>query len=122
MPPDSENRLRALEAELSVLKARLRVLVDGSPLGIFFDDAADQCVFVNTTFCRMMELTEAQALGDGWAGTVHPDDLPGLLRERTRSVARGLLFSAPNTAMSVRVARRAGWRNRPGRFMTSMEA
>lgn len=95
MPPDSENRLRALEAELSVLKARLRVLVDGSPLGIFFDDAADQCVFVNTTFCRMMELTEAQALGDGWAGTVHPDDLPGLLRERARSVARGAsLFRA----------------------------
>ncbi len=95
MPSDSENRLSALEAELSVLKARLRVLVDGSPLGIFFDDAGDQCVFVNTTFCQMMELTEAQALGDGWAGTVHPEDLPGLLRERARSVAWGAsLFRA----------------------------
>ncbi len=95
MPSDSENRLRALEAELSVLKARLRVLVDGSPLGIFFDDATDQCVFVNSTFCQMMELTETEALGDGWAGTVHPDDLPGLLRERARSVAWGVsLFRA----------------------------
>lgn len=35
MPTDSQNRETALEAELSVLKARLRVLVDGSPLGIF---------------------------------------------------------------------------------------
>ena len=95
MPSDSENRLSALEAELSVLKARLRVLVDGSPLGIFFDDAGDQCVFVNTTFCQMMELTQAQALGDGWAGSVHPEDLPGLLRERARSVAWGAsLFRA----------------------------
>lgn len=95
MSTDSENRLIALDAELSVLKARLRVLVDGSPLGIFFDDAGDQCVFVNRTFCEMMELTEAEALGDGWARTVHPQDLPGLLRERARAVTRGApLFRA----------------------------
>jgi PAS domain S-box-containing protein len=92
MSSDSENRLRLLEAELFVLEARLRVLVDGSPLGIFFDDASDQCVFVNKTFCQMMELTEDEALGDGWSKTVHPDDLPGLLRERACSVARGASF------------------------------
>jgi PAS domain S-box-containing protein len=87
MSSDSQQRLRDLQAELAVLQARLRVLVDGSPLGIFFDDAGDQCVFVNATFCDMMELTEAEALGDGWARTVHPEDLPRLLRERARSVA-----------------------------------
>jgi len=95
MSSDSPQRLRDLQAELAVLQARLRVLVDGSPLGIFFDDAGDQCVFVNTTFCDMMELTEAEARGDGWARTVHPEDLPGLLRERARSVAGGAsLFRA----------------------------
>jgi len=95
MSPDPEKRLRDLEAELAVLQARLRVLVDGSPLGIFFDDAGDKCVFVNTTFCEMMGLSEAQALGDGWARTVHPQDLPRLLGERARSVAGGApLFRA----------------------------
>ena len=89
MASDSQQRLNDLQAEPAVLQARLRVLVDGSPLGIFFDDASDQCVFVNTTFCEMMELTEAEALGDGWARTVHPEDLPGLLRDRARSVAGG---------------------------------
>ena len=91
-----------------MLQARLRVLVDGSPLGIFFDDAGDQCVFVNTTFCQMMELTEAEALGDGWARTVHPEDLPGLLRERARSVAGGApLFRAEYRYVCP--SGRAGW-------------
>lgn len=84
-----KDRRTDLEAELASLRARMRALVDGSPLGIFFDDAADKCVFVNRTFCDMMELTEADALGDGWARTVHPDDLPRLLRERAEAVAAG---------------------------------
>lgn len=90
-----EERRLELEGELDRLRARMRVLVDGSPLGIFFDDARDQCVFVNTTFCEMMELSEAEALGDGWARTVHPEDLPGLLRSRARAVSEGVpLFRA----------------------------
>lgn len=90
-----ESRMAALEEELESLRARMRVLVDGSPLGIFFDDVDDKCVFVNTTFCEMMELSEAEALGDGWAWTVHPEDLPGLLRDRARAVAEGAaLFRA----------------------------
>ena len=89
-----ERRLESGD-ELDRLRARMRVLVDGSPLGIFFDDASDKCVFVNTTFCEMMELSEAEALGDGWARTVHPEDLPGLLRSRARAVSEGApLFRA----------------------------
>lgn len=93
--PSSSTPPHDPEAELGVLRARMRVLVDGSPLGIFFDDAQDQCVFVNQTFCDMMELSETEALGDGWARTVHPDDLPGLLDARARAVAeRTPLFRA----------------------------
>ena len=41
MNPDE--RLRELESELASLRARTQVLVEGSPLGIFFDDAHDKC-------------------------------------------------------------------------------
>lgn len=75
-----------MDDNLEHLRARFKVLVDGSPLGIFFDDATDRCVYVNQTFCDMMELSLADALGDGWARTVHPDDLPGLMRERALAV------------------------------------
>lgn len=103
-----DERERTLESELESLRARMRVLVDGSPLGIFFDDANDKCVFVNSTFCQMMELSEEQALGDGWAGTVHPEDLPGLLRDRARAVSEGVeLFRAEYRY--VRGDGRTGW-------------
>ncbi len=95
MSNHAEDRIRELEAELEHLRARTDVLVDGSPLGIFFDDADDKCVFVNTTFCEIMELSQEEALGDGWARTVHPDDLLRLLDERSRAVRDGVaLFRA----------------------------
>ncbi len=88
----SETSLRELEAELVQLKARMDVLVDGSPLGIFFDDAEDKCVFVNRTFCQMTGLSPDEALDDGWTRTVHPDDLGRLMAERARAVAEGALL------------------------------
>ena len=85
----------ALRQELEHLRARLQVLVDGSPLGIFFDDAEDRCVYVNRTFCGMMELTFEEALGDGWTRTVHPEDLLWLMRERALAVrGRAEVFRA----------------------------
>jgi PAS domain S-box-containing protein len=108
MSTDSKKSLHDIEAELAILQGRLRVLVDGSPLGIFFDDAEDKCVFVNRTFCEMMGLSEEDALGDGWARTVHPQDLPRLLSERAGSVNRG----APLFRSEYRYSRpdgRVGW-------------
>ncbi|MBC7355435.1 MAG: PAS domain-containing protein [Desulfomicrobiaceae bacterium] len=73
----------------SEAQARLMVLVQGCPLGIFFDDPEDRCVFANEAFCQLMEMTPEEALGDGWTLRVHPEDLPGLLAARAASVAAG---------------------------------
>lgn len=70
-------------------QARLMVLVQGCPLGIFFDDPEDRCVFANEAFCRLMDMTLKEALGDGWTRRVHPEDLPGLLTARAASVTAG---------------------------------
>lgn len=93
--PDLAVRCQELERELARVTARMQTLVQGSPLGIFFDDAEDKCVFVNQTFCDMMELSPTEALGDGWIRTVHPDDLDRLRDERGRAVGEGhALFRA----------------------------
>jgi PAS domain S-box-containing protein len=80
-------RCRELEAALARVEARTRVLVEDCPIGIFYDDPGDKCIYVNQTFCTMMGLTPEQALGDGWADVVHPDDRERLLAERHRAVA-----------------------------------
>lgn len=89
MNSSSEMTLSGLRAALARVQARMDVLVDTSPVGIFFDDADDKCVFVNRTFCEMTGLDPAQAMGDGWARTVHPDDLGRLMAERAEAVGTG---------------------------------
>lgn len=81
-------RCQYLEAEIQSHKARLQTLVEASPIGIFFDDAEDHCVFVNHAFCRMTGLSSEKAMGDGWTASVSPEDLPRLLRERALAVQK----------------------------------
>ena len=80
-------RCEELEARLTRSEARNRVLVEDCPNGIFYDDPGDKCIYVNQTFCSMMGLSPEQALGDGWADVVHPEDRERLLDERHRAVA-----------------------------------
>jgi PAS domain S-box-containing protein len=80
-------RCEELEARLARTEARTRVLVEDCPVGIFYDDPGDKCIYVNQTFCSMMGLSSEQALGDGWADVVYPDDRERLLAERHRAVA-----------------------------------
>lgn len=80
-------RCLELEDRLARIEARSMVLVEDCPVGIFYDDPGDKCIYVNQTFCAMMGLSHEQALGDGWAEVVHPGDRDRLLAERHRAVA-----------------------------------
>ncbi len=81
---DNASGIPAFEAQ-----ARLAVLLESCPVGIFFDDPEDRCVFANPAFCQLMDMALEEALGDGWTKRVHPEDLPGLLAARAASVAAG---------------------------------
>jgi len=50
-------------------------LLKVSPVGIFFTDAEGNCLHVNRTWCEIAGMTTEQALGRGWLGAIHPDDL-----------------------------------------------
>ena len=75
---------QALTMEPQEAQARLAVLVELCPVGIFFDDPQDRCIFANQAFCQLMDMTVDEALGDGWT-----EDLPGLLQARAASEAAG---------------------------------
>ncbi len=51
------------------------------PVGIFRADAAGDCWYVNERFLEMAGLTTAQALGEGWTQSLHPEDRSRVLSQ-----------------------------------------
>jgi PAS domain S-box-containing protein len=64
------------QAEESVKESasRYRALLTAAPVGIFQTDAAGSSLFLNQQCLELMGVTLAEALGQGWANSLHPDD------------------------------------------------
>ncbi|MEG4214898.1 EAL domain-containing protein [Microcoleus sp. Pol14C6] len=60
------------------------------PVGIFRADAAGDCLYVNERFLEMAGLTAPNALGEGWAQSLHPEDRERVLSQWYRAVAEKL--------------------------------
>ncbi len=73
-------------------ETRFRTLSEASPLGVFATDAAGACTYTNARWRAIFGLGEAQALGDGWSRTLHPDDREAVFSGWQRSAALKLEF------------------------------
>jgi len=62
------------------------------PVGLFRTDTAGRCLAVNAHWCEITGLASAEALDEGWARALHPDDRERVLTEWSRATqeARGL--------------------------------
>jgi PAS domain S-box-containing protein len=65
---------KQIETELQESISRYRALVTSAPVGIFQTDVVGKSIFVNQQCLKLMGVTLAEALGEGWANTLHPDD------------------------------------------------
>jgi PAS domain S-box-containing protein len=65
---------KQIEIELQESQSRYRALVTSAPVGIFQTDATGNSLFINQRCLELMGVTLAEALGEGWANTLHPDD------------------------------------------------
>jgi PAS domain S-box-containing protein len=65
---------KQIETELQESISRYRALVTSAPVGIFQTDVVGNSIFVNQRCLELMGVTWAEALGDGWVNTLHPDD------------------------------------------------
>ena len=75
-------------------EAQAKSLVELSPVGMFRTSVDGRCLSVNKEWQKLAGMSSREALGDGWAGGLHPED-----RERTftiwnEAVARKGLFQA----------------------------
>lgn len=65
---------RQQDLELRTKQAELTAANDASPLGLFRTGPKGECTYVNRTYEEISGLTRDQALGDGWAQAIHPED------------------------------------------------
>ncbi len=65
---------KQVETALQESRSRYRALVTSAPVGIFQADAGGKCLFINQPCLELIGVTRAEALGEGWANTLHPED------------------------------------------------
>ncbi|MEO6281531.1 PAS domain S-box protein [Roseateles sp.] len=68
------------------------LLAETAPLGIFRADAAGRCVYTNPVWQRIYGINARDALGEGWAATLAPEDLDSVLAHWARCVERRQSF------------------------------
>jgi PAS domain S-box-containing protein len=81
------------EETLRASELRFRTLTSHAPVGIFLADREGRCLFVNERWCEMAGLSPEEALGQGWARALHPDDKERVFQEWQAAVEEGRLFA-----------------------------
>jgi len=67
-------RLAKTVSDLQQSEQRFAVLTRVVPVGIFLTDAQGKCLYVNEYWRELSGLSLEQAMGDGWADAIHPED------------------------------------------------
>ncbi|HEX7842227.1 MAG TPA: PAS domain S-box protein, partial [Kofleriaceae bacterium] len=80
---------RELSERLAASEARFRALAEAMPQIVWTCDARGEVDWINQRWTAVTGVTLEDARGAGWAGVVHPDDLPGLLAGWQVAVERG---------------------------------
>ena len=78
---------RRMARAFSASEARFRTLSEASPFGVFATDAAGACTYANARWQAIYGLSEADAQGEGWSRTLHPDDRAAVFAEWQHAAA-----------------------------------
>ena len=88
-----EIRIKERVAELAHSEERFRQLATYAPVGIFQVDSQGECLYANRSWCEMAGIGEAEAVGQSWTRTLHPDDREGVDATWLQSMASGREWS-----------------------------
>src|SRR5256886_6121318 len=73
-------RLQTTEASLRESEERFRIVADSSPVLIWMSGLDKLCTFFNKPWLEFTGRSLEQEMGNGWAESVHPDDLQKCLK------------------------------------------
>lgn len=85
---------RRTEEALRASEERFWTLAQLSPVGIFQTDSEGNFLYVNERWCEIAGLTQSEALGQGWARGMHPDDRDRVLTEWQEATEHAVPFKA----------------------------
>ncbi len=74
--------------------AMFETLATLSPVGIFHTDATGGWLYANRRCCDIGGISQADALGNGWMRTLHPDDRERVLAEWGTTISYGTAFNS----------------------------
>ncbi len=89
---DISDRIEADRALRESLE-RFEALASQAPIGIFQTDAVGRCHYVNEAWCEIAGMPLGQALGNGWAEALHPDDRAWVYEEWNAAMSERRVFS-----------------------------
>ncbi|MDA1315777.1 MAG: PAS domain S-box protein [Acidobacteria bacterium] len=85
---------RRTEEALRASEERFWTLAQLSPVGIFQTDGEGNFLYVNERWCEIAGLEQPDALGQGWARGMHPDDRDRVLTEWQEATDHAVPFKA----------------------------
>lgn len=85
---------KQIESALRESQNQYQTIVNLSPVGIFRTDRRGQYLDVNERWCELAGMTAEEAVGDGWALTIHSDDRPRILADWYLATDRQLPFKS----------------------------
>ncbi|HSM82026.1 MAG TPA: PAS domain S-box protein, partial [Nodosilinea sp.] len=79
-------------ARLHDSEQRYASLVAAVPVGIFRTDANGHCIYTNQRWEQLAGLTQQEALGEGWAQALYPDDREAVFSTWAQAAQQGRPF------------------------------
>jgi PAS domain S-box-containing protein len=76
------------ETALRESERRFQTLSDLAPVGIFRTDASGALTYANRAWAELAGIAATEAIGQGWARALHPDDRARVERDWAAAVAR----------------------------------
>jgi PAS domain S-box-containing protein len=91
---------KRIEIELQASRSRYRALLTTAPVGIFQTDVVGNIIFLNQQCLELMGVPLAEALGEGWADSLHPDDRARVSTQWYEAVQANREFSTEHRLMT----------------------
>lgn len=76
------------KAELDLLKSeeKYRILIQESPVGVYQTDENGKYIFANQSWCETAGLTQEEAMGNGWAKSLHEEDAENVFQNWNKTI------------------------------------